>query len=558
MSKKSCIFAAELINGIFLIPKRKIRMREIDEQEILRRRDMREVFTFTIDPADAKDFDDALSYQVLEDGLVQVGVHIADVSHYVQPGDAVDEEAYKRGTSTYLVDRVLPMLPEELCNDLCSLRPHEDKLCMSVVFTMTQEAEVVKHKICRTVIRSDARLDYDEAQEMIERPSCDCRTALRAERPLTLTDRASRCRTDIVAGSKAVVQPRLVGTHPDSFQQSGRTAERSDSKAVFQRSGRTAERSDSRAVVQQAGTPAHPDSEAVFLQSGLLEAIQGLDKLAKRLRAKRFEAGALVLEQDEMRFRLDEQGEPVEIYFERPNEAHHLIEEFMLLANRTVAEAVGKKPFVYRIHDKPDKEKLRELKAFQKRMGKRVPAQVIDMLTVRAMAKAKYSTQNIGHYGLAFKHYTHFTSPIRRYPDLMVHRLLEKYILKGKGDSLPRNVLEEMCIHCSEREIDAQQAERDSNKMYQAKWMKQHIGEEADGHISGVTDFGVFVQLDESRCEGLVRINTLVPGAYMVYDEKNYRLIAEESGKTFTLGDPMRVKIIRADAEKRQIDFKPL
>lgn len=442
-------------------------MLPIDEQEILRRRDMREVFTFTIDPADAKDFDDALSYQVLSDDMVQVGVHIADVSHYVQPGDPVDEEAYKRGTSTYLVDRVLPMLPEELCNDLCSLRPHEDKLCMSVVFTMTQEAEVVKHKICRTVIRSDARLDYNEAQAMIERGS------------------------------------------------------------------------------EQK-------------QSGLLEAIHGLDKLAKRLRAKRFEAGALVLEQDEMRFRLDEQGEPVEIYFERPNEAHHLIEEFMLLANRTVAEAVGKKPFVYRIHDKPDKEKLRELKAFQKRMGKRVPAQVIDMLTVRAMAKAKYSTQNIGHYGLAFKHYTHFTSPIRRYPDLMVHRLLEKYILKGKGDSLPRNVLEEMCIHCSEREIDAQQAERDSNKMYQAKWMKQHIGEEADGHISGVTDFGVFVQLDESRCEGLVRINRLVPGDYMVYDEKNYRLIAEESGKTFTLGDPMRVKIIRADAEKRQIDFKPV
>ena len=442
-------------------------MLPIDEQEILRRRDMREVFTFTIDPNDAKDFDDALSYQVLSDGLVQVGVHIADVSHYVQPGDAVDEEAYKRGTSTYLVDRVLPMLPEELCNDLCSLRPHEDKLCMSVVFTMTQEAEVVKHKICRTVIQSDARLDYDEAQAMIE----------------------SGCEQK---------------------------------------------------------------------QSGLLEAIHGLDKLAKRLRAKRFEAGALVLEQDEMRFRLDEQGEPVEIYFERPNEAHHLIEEFMLLANRTVAEAVGKKPFVYRIHDKPDKEKLRELKAFQKRMGKRVPPQVIDMLTVRAMAKAKYSTHNIGHYGLAFKHYTHFTSPIRRYPDLMVHRLLEKYILKGKGDSLPRNVLEEMCIHCSEREIDAQQAERDSNKMYQAKWMKQHIGEEADGHISGVTDFGVFVQLDESRCEGLVRINRLVPGDYMVYDEKNYRLIAEESGKTFTLGDPMRVKIIRADAEKRQIDFKPL
>ncbi|MDY2942449.1 MAG: RNB domain-containing ribonuclease [Paludibacteraceae bacterium] len=501
-------------------------MLPIDEQEILRRRDMREVFTFTIDPADAKDFDDALSYQVLEDGLVQVGVHIADVSHYVQPGDAVDEEAYKRGTSTYLVDRVLPMLPEELCNDLCSLRPHEDKLCMSVVFTMTQEAEVVKHKICRTVIRSDARLDYDEAQEMIERPSYDCQTALRAERQKTV--HCVRYQTDIVSGSGLGVDGVLSSSPapcPPPRKRGG---------------GVPGDRTSMRA-----------DNDC------LMEAIQGLDRLARILRGKRFEAGALVLEQDEMRFRLDEQGEPVEIYFERPNEAHHLIEEFMLLANRTVAEAVGKKPFVYRIHDKPDKEKLRELKAFQKRMGKRVPAQVIDMLTVRAMAKAKYSTHNIGHYGLAFKHYTHFTSPIRRYPDLMVHRLLEKYILKGKGDSLPRNVLEEMCIHCSEREIDAQQAERDSNKMYQAKWMKQHIGEEADGHISGVTDFGVFVQLDESRCEGLVRINRLVPGDYMVYDEKNYRLIAEESGKTFTLGDPMRVKIIRADAEKRQIDFKP-
>ncbi len=483
---------------------------------------MREVFTFTIDPADAKDFDDALSYQVLADGLVQVGVHIADVSHYVQPGDAVDEEAYKRGTSTYLVDMVLPMLPEELCNNLCSLRPHEDKLCMSVVFTMTQEAEVVKHKICRTVIRSDARLNYDEAQEMIERGSEQW---------------------SVVSG-----------------QWSGRGGSPADSS---RRTARVDKADTTKAYALSAGeTPASPvkqsDSEAVGQQSGLLEAIQGLDRLARILRGKRFEAGALVLEQDEMRFRLNEHGEPVEIYFERPNEAHHLIEEFMLLANRTVAEAVGKKPFVYRIHDKPDKEKLRELKAFQKRMGKRVPAQVIDMLTVRAMAKAKYSTHNIGHYGLAFKHYTHFTSPIRRYPDLMVHRLLEKYILRGKGESLPRNVLEDMCIHCSEREIDAQQAERDSNKMYQAKWMKQHIGEEADGHISGVTDFGVFVQLDDSRCEGLVRINRLVPGDYMVYDEKNYRLIAEESGKTFTLGDPMRVKIIRADAEKRQIDFKPV
>ena len=438
-------------------------MTPIDEREILRRRDMREVFTFTIDPADAKDFDDALSFAVLEDGLYQVSVHIADVSHYVHPNDEVDVQAYKRGTSTYLVDRVIPMLPEELCNDLCSLRPNEDKLCMSVVFTMDADAEVRKYKICRTVIRSNARLNYDEAQDMIQS-----------------------------------------------------TAER--------------------------------DNE-------LERVVRQLDALARILRGKRFEAGALVLEQDEMRFRLNEKREPIEIYFERPNEAHHLIEEFMLLANRTVATAVGKKAFVYRIHDKPDKDKMRELKAFKKRMGQKVQQQVLDMLTVRAMAKAKYSTHNIGHYGLAFSHYTHFTSPIRRYPDLMVHRLLEKYLLQGKGETLPRSVLEDMCEHCSARETDAQMAERDSIKQYQALWISKYIGEEANGHISGVTDFGIFVQLDDNRCEGLVRINRLVPNDYMVYDEKNYRLIAEESGRTFTLGDAVRVKIVRADAEKRQIDF---
>jgi ribonuclease R len=274
-------------------------------------------------------------------------------------------------------------------------------------------------------------------------------------------------------------------------------------------------------------------------------------------------AGALMLEQEEMRFRLDEKGNPVEIYFEHPSESHHLIEEFMLLANRTVAKAVGGRPFVYRIHDIPDEDKLSELKAFKKRMGDRVQPQVIDMLTIRAMAKAVYSTFNIGHYGLAFSHYTHFTSPIRRYPDLMVHRLLDKYILTGKGDTLPREILQEMCDHCSVCEQEAQQAERESNKMYQAMWMADHVGEIMAGHISGVTDFGLFVQLDESRCEGLVHISTIGQGEYWQHDDKNYRLVAEgtknkkntKSVKSYTLGDAVRVKVTRVDVNRSQVDF---
>ena len=442
----------------------------IDEKEILRRRDMRDVLTFTIDPADAKDFDDALSLKRNDDDTWQVGVHIADVSHYVKPGSKIDEEAYMRGTSVYLVDRVLPMLPEELCNDLCSLRPNEEKLCMSVVFTMDEAARVLKYKLCRTVICSDARLNYDEAQEVID----------------------SNNATNAVE-----------------------------------------------------------------------EAILVLHRLAAQLRAARVAAGALMVEQEEMRFRLDEKGNPVEIYFEHPSESHHLIEEFMLLANRTVAKAVGGRPFVYRIHDIPDEDKLSELKAFKKRMGDRVQPQVIEMLTIRAMAKAVYSTFNIGHYGLAFSHYTHFTSPIRRYPDLMVHRLLDKYILTGKGDTLPREILQEMCDHCSVCEQEAQQAERESNKMYQAMWMADHVGEIMAGHISGVTDFGLFIQLDESRCEGLVHISTIGQGEYWQHDDKNYRLVAEgtknkkntKSVKSYTLGDAVRVKVTRVDINRSQVDF---
>lgn len=449
--------------------------------EILRRRDMRDSFTFTIDPADAKDFDDAISFEIIngdEENLkseiinlkypvYRIGVHIADVSHYVRPGTKIDEDAYKRGTSVYLVDRVIPMLPEELCNDKCSLRPGEDKLCMSVVFTMDADARVLKYKICRTVIRSDFRLNYDQAQDII------------------------------------------TGVHP------------------------------------LGGV-------------SLTQAILTLNTLAAKLRAERIANGALTIEQDEMRFHLDEHGHPTDIYFESPNEAHHLIEEFMLLANRTVAKAVGSgRPFVYRVHDLPNGEKLEEVKAFKRKMGNRVTQQTLDLLTIRAQAKAVYSTYNIGHYGLAFSHYTHFTSPIRRYPDLMVHRLVEKYILTGKPISLTREELEEKCEHCSACEQEAAQAERDSIKLFQAIWMNDHIGEILPGHISGVTEFGFFVQLDESRCEGLVHISNIgFPGETWQYDEKNYRLVCAENHLSYTLGDPVTVKVTKCDINRALIDFE--
>ena len=457
----------------------------IEKIEILRRRDMRDVFTFTIDPADAKDFDDALSFQRVESPesgveTYQIGVHIADVSFYVRPGTKVDEDAYKRGTSVYLVDRVLPMLPEELCNDKCSLRPNEDKLCMSVVFTMDADARVLKYKICRTVIRSDVRLNYDEAQAIIE-------------------------------------------------------------------GGNPVETSTSRPLE-------------------ISTALTTLNTLAAKLRAERIANGALTIEQEEMRFRLDKNGHPTEIYFESPNEAHHLIEEFMLLANRTVAKAVGTgRPFVYRVHDLPDSEKLDAVKKFEKNARRHLNlssarnsdtiARAIDLLTIRAQAKAVYSTYNIGHYGLAFSHYTHFTSPIRRYPDLMVHRLVEKYILTGKKETMTREELEEKCEHCSACEQEAAQAERDSIKMFQAMWMSDHIGEILPGHISGVTEFGLFVQLDESRCEGLIHISNIgEQGEYWQYDAQTYSLVCDKK-KSYTLGDAVTVKVLRSDINRGQIDF---
>ncbi|MEL0109775.1 MAG: ribonuclease R [Cryomorphaceae bacterium] len=468
----------------------------IKEEEIAQnRRDFRAVPTFTIDPADAKDFDDALSLQQLENGNWEVGVHIADVSHYVTPGSILDDEAAERATSVYLVDRVVPMLPEVLSNGACSLRPNEDKYTFSAVFEMDEEANILKQWFGRTAIHSDRRFAYEEAQEIIE---------------------------DV-----------------------------------------------------------HPDGE----KADFYTEIRLLDKLAKIMREKRMNSGALSFDKKEVKFRLDEDNKPQGVYFKVGKDANKLIEEFMLLANRSVAAFIGRaksgepstNTFVYRIHDDPDPTKLQDLSTFVKQFGHEVrlnskkavtnslnkmlskvkntpEANMIETLTIRTMSKAKYTTQNIGHYGLAFEYYTHFTSPIRRYPDVMVHRLLQHYLDGGKSPHF--GPYEELCDHSSEREKAASDAERASIKYMQAVFLEQHVGETFMGVISGVTEWGVYVELADNYCEGMIRINAFRDD-YYTFDSKNYCIEGESSGRIYQLGDPMTIRVKNVDLERKQIDFEP-
>ena len=461
----------------------------IPAEEIAKREDFRRVTTFTIDPKDAKDFDDALSIRSLGGGLWEVGVHIADVSHYVKEGSIIDKEAEKRATSVYLVDRTIPMLPERLCNLLCSLRPNEEKLAYSVIFTLNDKAEVLNHRIVHTVIKSDRRFTYEEAQQVIE-----------------------------------------TGEGDYKFE--------------------------------------------------LLE----LDRLAKILREKRFANGALEFDRVEVKFEIDDKGKPLRVYFKESKDANKLVEEFMLLANRTVAEAVGKAPqgkkakvFPYRIHDLPDPAKLDTLAQFIARFGYKLRTaagkeeltrsinrlltdvkgkkeeNLVETVSIRAMQKARYSTHNIGHYGLGFDYYTHFTSPIRRYPDMMVHRLLTKY-LDEHGRTVSEKKYEALCEHSSAMEQLAAQAERASIKYKQVEFMQEHVGQVYDGVISGVTEWGLYVELNENKCEGMVPIRDL-DDDYYEYDEKNYCLRGRRKKHVYSLGDAITVRVARANLEKKQLDF---
>ena len=479
---------------------------EITKQDEAEREDFREVFTCTIDPRDAKDFDDALSIKQLDNGQWQVGVHIADVSHYVTEGSIIDKEAVKRATSVYLVDRTIPMLPERLCNYICSLRPDENKLAYSVIFNLDDEANVKDYRIVHTIIRSNRRYAYEEVQEILEA-------------------------NDVIDGT---------GEPAPKAPKGGYKGENADKLVT-------------------------------------------LDRLAKLLRAKRFKAGAVKFDREELHFDIDEHGKPIRCYFKRSRDANKLIEEFMLLANRTVAESIGKikkgrkaKTLPYRIHDNPDPQKMETLRQFIVKFGYKVKtdgtkgamarslnklmddcdgrpeAKMIQSVALRAMMKAKYSVHNIGHFGLAFDYYTHFTSPIRRYPDTMVHRLLTRYANGGR--SANEKHYEELCEHCSEMELVAQNAERDSIKYKMVEFMAEKLGETYDAHISGITSYGIYAEIDENHCEGMIPMRDLGDD-YYDFDERNFCLIGRRHHHKYQLGDAIRIQVAKANLEKKQLDF---
>ena len=479
---------------------------EITKQDEAEREDFRDVFTCTIDPHDAKDFDDALSVKRLDKGLWQVGVHIADVSHYVTEGSIIDKEAMKRATSVYLVDRTIPMLPERLCNFICSLRPDEDKLAYSVIFNLDDEANVKAYRIVHTIIRSNRRYAYEEVQEILE----------------------------------------------------------------------------ANGVKDGTGEPA-PKAPRGGYQGENADQLITLDRLAKQLRARRFKGGAVKFDREELHFDIDAQGKPTRCYFKRSRDANKLIEEFMLLANRTVAESIGKvkkgqkkKTLPYRIHDNPDPQKMETLRQFIVKFGYKVKtdgtksamarslnklmddcndkpeAKMIQSVALRAMMKAKYSVHNIGHFGLAFDYYTHFTSPIRRYPDTMVHRLLTRYANGGR--SANEKHYEELCEHCSEMELVAQNAERDSIKYKMVEFMADKVGETYDAHISGITSYGIYAEIDENHCEGMIPMRDLGDD-YYDFDERNFCLVGRRHHHKYQLGDAIQIQVARADLEKKQLDF---
>ena len=479
---------------------------EITKQDEVEREDFRDVFTCTIDPHDAKDFDDALSVKRLDKGLWQVGVHIADVSHYVTEGSIIDKEAMKRATSVYLVDRTIPMLPERLCNFICSLRPDEDKLAYSVIFNLDDEANVKAYRIVHTIIRSNRRYAYEEVQEILE----------------------------------------------------------------------------ANGVKDGTGEPA-PKAPKGGYQGENADQLITLDRLAKQLRARRFKGGAVKFDREELHFDIDAQGKPTRCYFKRSRDANKLIEEFMLLANRTVAESIGKvkkgqkkKTLPYRIHDNPDPQKMETLRQFIVKFGYKVKtdgtksamarslnklmddcndkpeAKMIQSVALRAMMKAKYSVHNIGHFGLAFDYYTHFTSPIRRYPDTMVHRLLTRYANGGR--SANEKHYEELCEHCSEMELVAQNAERDSIKYKMVEFMADKVGETYDAHISGITSYGIYAEIDENHCEGMIPMRDLGDD-YYDFDERNFCLVGRRHHHKYQLGDAIQIQVARADLEKKQLDF---